>query len=98
MREIAKLLVDGLTVLPQELRKLDSHIAKAASRARLRLYATRVSADMENSRWVAKVRQEIAAGIPEEDLLGPEELRRYFVERQSRPSASDLALLASPFR
>ncbi len=74
---------------PRGLRHLDARIAEAALRARMRVHAARVSADPENSKWVAGVRQQISDGIPQASLLDREGLENFFAERKSRSARID---------
>jgi hypothetical protein len=72
------------TVSARGLRQLDALIAQAALRARMRIHAARVSADPENAKWVAAVRQEIRDGMPEGSLLDGEGLEKFFADRKAR--------------
>jgi hypothetical protein len=74
------------SVSPRGLRQLDALIAEAALLARMRIRAARVSADPENAKWVAGVRQQISEGVPQGSLLDREGLEKFFAERKARPS------------
>ena len=77
------------SVSPRGLRQLDARIAQAARRARMRVHAARVSADPENTKWVADVRQEISDGIPQGSLLDRERLEKFFADRKARSRRID---------
>jgi hypothetical protein len=77
------------SVSPRGLRQLDALIAEAALRARMRIHAARVSADPENAKWVAGVRQEISDGMPQGSLLDREGLEKFFAERKARSRRID---------
>jgi hypothetical protein len=72
------------TVSPRGLRQLDALIAEAALRARMRIHAAKVSADPENAKWVAGVRQQISDGMPQGSLLDREGLEKFFADRKAR--------------
>ncbi len=77
------------SVSPRGLRQLDALIAEAALQARLRIHAVRVSADPENAKWVAGVRQETSDGMPQGSLLDREGLEKFFADRKARPRGVD---------
>jgi hypothetical protein len=77
------------SVSPQGLRQLDSLIAEAALRVRMRIHAVRVSADPENAKWVAAVRQETSNGISQGSLLDREGLEKFFADRKARSPRID---------
>ena len=77
------------SVSPRGLRELDARIAEAALRARMRIHAVRVSADPENAKWVAGVREQINDGVPQGSLLDREGLEKFFAERKARSHRID---------
>ena len=77
------------SVSPRGLRQLDARIAETALRARMRVHAARVSADPENTKWVAGVRQQISDGIPQGSLLDREGLEKFFADRKARSRRID---------
>lgn len=77
------------SVSPQGLRQLDARIAAAALWARMRIHAARVSADPENAKWLAGVRQEISDGTPQGSMLDGEGLEKFFADRKARSRRID---------
>jgi hypothetical protein len=76
LAEIRKLLRECLTLAGEELSRTDRYIAREVRRLRLRMYAAKVSADPENSKRVAEARELAARGIPDDQLLGRDELAK----------------------
>ncbi len=72
--EVGKLLADVWRLLRRELTKTDSYIAGAARHLRLRVYSAKVATDSDNAKWVAGVREQVRRGLPEEQLIGKNEL------------------------
>jgi hypothetical protein len=50
----------------------------------MRIHAAKVSADPENAKWVAGVRQQISDGMPQGSLLDREGLEKFFADRKAR--------------
>jgi hypothetical protein len=72
--EVGKLLTDVWRLLRRELAKTDSYVAGAARHLRLRVYSAKVATDADNTKWVAEVREQVRQGVPEEQLIGKDEL------------------------
>ncbi len=70
-------------------RQLDARSADAALRARMRIHAAKVSADPENAKWVAGVRQQISNGMTQGSLLDREGLEKFFADRKARSCRID---------
>ena len=81
--ELVKLLGESLALLRQRLSRADRRMTENVRRLRLRLYAAKVSADPENAKWVAQVRQAVNEGVPDSDRLGYDELAE--LRRAARP-------------
>lgn len=71
------LIAGAIALVSLWSRRQEQAIAEPDDRdleARLHSYAREVARDPEHARWKERVRQELASGIPEDQLVGREEL------------------------